>query len=70
MDCARCTELEARHAAVIDEYISIVERQSRMFVSGDTDAGLDLDDAIKRVKAEREAALRQLNEHRRTHEVM
>src|SRR5258707_15647067 len=61
--CERCEELELWHLNRTEEYIGLVERQSRMFRNRDAQAGRDLDAPITQAKAARTKALRELDEH-------
>jgi hypothetical protein len=67
VDCARCLELERLYFDRTDAYISIVERQSRMFRNGEAQAGRELDPAISTAKAAMYEAQRECNEHRESH---
>ena len=51
MDCERCLELEVLHSARTDDYIGLVERQSRLFRNSETQAGRELDPAITAARA-------------------
>jgi hypothetical protein len=67
MECEHCTELEAMYLNRTDEFISLVERQSRMFRNGEVRAGRELDDAIIATKAAMHESLRAWAEHRDSH---
>ena len=51
MEWGRCTELELLHHYRTEEFISLVERQSRMFRNGKAQVGRELDEAIIAAKA-------------------
>src|SRR6476661_9950688 len=68
MPCERCEELELRHLNRTEEYIGLVERQSRLFRDGEAQAGREMDPAITEAKAARTAALRELDEHQVSHQ--
>jgi hypothetical protein len=46
MECGRCTELELAYLNRTEEFVSLVERQSRMFRSGEAKVGRELDEPI------------------------
>ena len=68
MDCERCTAFRLRLLTITEEYIALVERQSQFFRDGDPQAGRRLDDAIAKVKADREEAVKEADEHRASHQ--
>lgn len=51
MECGLCTELELLHHNRTEEFISLVERQSRMFRNREAQVGRELDEAIIAAKA-------------------
>ena len=63
----RCGELAILHSNKTDDYISLVERQSRMFRNGEAQAGRELDGAISTSKVAMHEAQREWNEHRESH---
>ena len=67
MDCERCTAFRLRLLNITEEYIALIERQSRLFRDGDPQAGQQLDAAIIKVKADREEAVKEADEHRASH---
>ena len=50
----------------MEEYIAVVERQSRFFRAGETAAAKELDTNIQRLKSHRETAINALMKHRST----
>jgi hypothetical protein len=68
MECERCDELELRYSKRTEKYISLIERQNRMFRNCEAKAGRDLDAKINEAKASRQEALRELNLHAKSHE--
>lgn len=67
MPCERCEELELRFLNRTEEYIGIVERQSRLFRGGEAQAGRELDPQITAAKTARSEALRELDGHTDSH---
>jgi hypothetical protein len=67
MDCVRGPELELVHSDRTDDYIGLVERQSRLFRNGQAQAGRELDGAITVAKATMDEALKKWDEHRDVH---
>ena len=67
MECERCVELELAHAKRTEEFISLVERQSRLARNGEAQAAGDLDLAISVAKAAMHESLRAWHEHRDLH---
>lgn len=59
----QCAELEQRHDERMEQYISLVELQSRYFRKGYARTGKDLDGPIRLAKAERERAMDELLDH-------
>jgi hypothetical protein len=51
MECGRCAELELLYLNRTEEFISLVERQSRMFRNGEAQVGRELDEAMIAAKA-------------------
>ncbi len=64
--CQQCSQLETAHDDSMEEYIAVVERQSRFFRAGEPTAARDLDASIQRLKSRREAAIDALLKHRST----
>ena len=69
MPCARCEDLELRFLNRTEEYVSLVERQSRMFRNGEAQAGRDLNAEITEAKSTRAAALKELRQHEASHQL-
>jgi len=67
MDCGRCAELELLYRNRSEEFISLVERQSRMFRNGEARLGRELDQAIIASRAAMNESLRTWAEHRESH---
>ena len=67
MECGRCAELELLYRNRSEEFISLVERQGRMFRSGDVKVGRELDEAIIASRAAMQESLRAWAEHRESH---
>jgi hypothetical protein len=63
MECERCHALELRYLNRTEEYINLVECQSRMSRKGKAQAGRDLDANITEANSARTEALRELDEH-------
>jgi hypothetical protein len=64
MECGRCTELELLYRNRSGEFISLVERQSRMIRNGEARTGRELDEAIIASRAAMNESLRAWAEHR------
>jgi len=67
MECGRCAELELLYRNRTEEFISHVERQSRMFRNGEAQAGRELDETIIASRAAMHESLRVWAEHRESH---
>jgi hypothetical protein len=67
MPCDRCEELELRYLNQTEAYISLVERQCRLFRNAEAQAGRELDQAIVAAKTAMYAGLRTWAEHRESH---
>jgi hypothetical protein len=67
MECGRCTELELLYLNRSEEFISLVERQSRMFRNGEARVGRELDEGIIAARAAMHESLRAWAEHRESH---
>jgi hypothetical protein len=67
MECGRCAELELLYHNRNEEFISLVERQNRMFRNGEARAGRALDEAIIASRAAMNESLRAWAEHRESH---
>ena len=65
--CEVCRQLEDAHDRAMDEYIDVIERQSRLFRQGQPLCARDLDSAVYRMKAQREAAIDALLRHQANH---
>jgi len=65
--CERCLELEQAHDQAMEEYIGLVDRQSRLFRQGGGREARDLDGAIYHLKARRDAAIIALRRHQAAH---
>ena len=61
--CERCRELEKIHDEEMDAYIHLIDRQSRMFRIGQTQAARDLDGVILSAKNRRATAVGALLAH-------
>jgi hypothetical protein len=66
-ECGRCAELELVYLNRTDEFISLVERQGRMFRNGEAKIARALDDAVSATKAAMHEGLRAWAEHRESH---
>ena len=65
--CKCCRDLQEAHDRAMDEYIDVVEQQSRLFRKGQCFAARDLDSAIQRMKARRQIAIDALLRHQANH---
>ncbi|PYT08840.1 MAG: hypothetical protein DMF60_03755 [Acidobacteria bacterium] len=63
----RCEKLESRFLNRTEEYIGLVERQSRMFLNKQARAARELDAKIGEAKAARAKALEELHRHEDSH---
>jgi hypothetical protein len=67
MPCECCEQLELRYLNQTEEYISFVERQSRMFRNGEAQSGRELDGQIIAAKTAMHEGLRTWAAHRESH---
>jgi len=61
--CRRCIDFERIHDQKMEDYIGLVDQQSRMFRQGQVRAGRDLDAMIREAKVEHEQAAQALFRH-------
>jgi hypothetical protein len=66
-ECSDCRRLEQAHDNAMENYIAMVERQSRLFRQGYRLAGRDLDAEILRLKMRQQAAIDSLLAHEAEH---
>jgi hypothetical protein len=65
--CQECQELEELHEKAMEEYIALIDEQSRRFRQGQCRAAKDLDGAMYRIKAHRQDAIDALLDHQAHH---
>ena len=66
--CPQCCDLELTHDRIMDEYLDLVDQQSRFFRQGRPVAARALDATVHSMKMRREAALAALlGHHARDH---
>jgi len=67
-ECQQCRDLGETHDRAMEEYISFVDRQSRLFRLGQARAARDLDATLDRWKTKRIAAINALLAHQSSHD--
>lgn len=65
--CLECRELEEAHGESMDEYIRLIDQQSRWFRQGQRAAAADMDGWIRQAQQRLKAALTALLEHQSNH---
>ena len=65
--CQQCRDLQQVHDRTMDQYIDLVDEQSRLFRQGRALAARGLDVVILRIKGQREVAIDALLRHQADH---
>jgi len=65
--CAQCRDSEQAHDQAMEEYIELIDRQSRLFRQGHRQEAKELDAVIYWMKARRETAMNALLHHQADH---
>lgn len=65
--CEDCIRLERVHIEMVDNYYNLLNEQRRLLYEGETNEAWKMDEPILRAEAEKEAALENLTNHRKSH---
>ena len=65
--CFRCQHLEQVHDEITEQYLSLIDKQSRLFRDHNSCIARGLDAAIQQLRRSREAAINELFRHQADH---